>query len=345
MRALLAAMCALAAGACAPAADAPPEGDPAAPARQDLRGRTYAPDAMAAADGAFLWAQSAISGYRQVDAKAALVVETLPQATCALPRPDEGTVVRHAHLERGVQAAPLYQFLSRDVDSRAKFFVESYVASKGRMQGGGGYVDGDVVRVVNVAVTERAAPVALVLSAETNILWNILPAPDARIESIVLVGMDSVGVANAPEGAKVYALAGDAARRCGAWPMRRPRKDWGFVRNVEESGASTLRKALADNVARAGAYAHWLEGAFGPSIGAGAIALQGASNVLVGPPPASPEARVAFRPIEAGVVLMSAQDYRVAADERGYVKAHRDILEATATRAAGGDLRALLGGG
>ncbi|MBY0422716.1 MAG: hypothetical protein K2Q06_10470, partial [Parvularculaceae bacterium] len=313
MRSLFAATFVLAAGACAPSADAPPEGNPAAPIRQDLRGRTYAPDAMAAPGGAFLWAQTAISGYRQVDEKATLSVETLPQAACALPRPAAGTTVRHVHLERGVQAAPLYQFSSRDVDSRAKSFVESYVATKGRMQGGGGYVDGDVVRVVNVAVTERAAPVALVLSAETNIVWNILPAPDVRIESILLVGMDGAGVANAPESANVFALAGDAARGCGAWPMRRPQKDWGFVRNVEKSGASTMRQALADNMARAGAYARFLEETYGPGAGVDAVVLQGASNVLVGPAPTSSDARVAYRPIGAAAVRMSAEDYRVDA--------------------------------
>ena len=158
--------CLLVLTSCAPGgnADVAPEGDPAAPVRQDLRGRTYRAEAMAVADGAFVWAQNVVAGWRAAPA-AISAVGDIPQAACAQPRPAEGTLVRHVHFERGVRAAPLYQFATADVDSRARFFVESYVASKGRAQGGGGYEAGDVVNVVDVAVTERSAPVALVLSA------------------------------------------------------------------------------------------------------------------------------------------------------------------------------------
>lgn len=330
----------LAVSSCGADADAPPAGNPAQ-FHQELRGRTYVPDAMALPGGRFLWAQSVLARYRPVG-DTPPKVETLPQAGCALPKPSAEAVVRHVHLERGVQQAPLYQFSSADVGNRAKAFVESYVASNGRIGEGGGYEDGDVVRVVNVVVTEKSAPVFLVLSAETNILWNLAPADGVRIENVVVVGIDDVGVANAPDGVAISAIAGAGARRCGAWPMRRPKDDWSFVRNVKASGHASMKETLARSAALGAAYSHWLTGAFGPAAESEAIVLQGASNALVGPPPSSAAARVAFRPIAAGVVRMTANDYRVVADGKGYRAAHRDILVAEATRASGGDLGALL---
>lgn len=329
--------------ACGEADDGPPKGDPAL-FRQELRGRTYLPDTLAAPGGRFAWAQTAIAHYRAVDG-AALKVETLAPTGCALPRPSAEALVRHVHLERGVQEAPLHQFASAEVATRAKAFVESYVASKGRMQGGGGYEDEDVVRVVNVVVTEKSAPVFLVLSAETNILWNLLPADGVRLENVVLVGSDDVGVANAPDGVGVSAIAGATVRRCGALPMRRPKDDWSFVRNVKESGQSSMKEILAKNVALGAAYSRWLTNAFGPAAERDSVVLQGASNVLVGPAPADPAARVAFRPVSAGVVRMTANDYRIVGAEADYRKAHRDILLKEAERAAGGDLARLLAAG
>jgi len=321
-----------------------PDGDPRKGAERDLRGLAYREDALADAEGRFHWSQAAIAGYRPADQSLYPAhIETLDTGSCLLTKPNEGDVIRHVIVERGVGETPLYQMSEEDIGSRAKRYVDSYVATGGKAKPSAGYDDADVMRLVNVVVTEKSAPVHLVLSSETNVIWNILPAAGAKISAIAVISGDGVGVAHAPEGTVIEAIYGEALKRCDVHPARRPKDDWSFVRNAKGSGGSYLKQALADNNARASAYASWFSKRFGASAENGAIAHRGLGAVLIGPMPTGEGARAPMATLEGTTVLLSRSDYFVLGAQREYQRALRGLTEAAAKAGAGGDLKGLLG--
>ncbi len=323
--------------------DAVPEGDPRKGGQRSLRGVAYREDALAAADDRFRWAQAAIADYRPADQNFYPArIETLDTGSCLLTKPKDGDLVRHVIVERGVGEAPLYQMSEEDIGARAKRFVDSYVATGGKAKPSVSYDDADVMRLVNVVVTETSAPVHLVLTSETNVIWNILPAAGAKISAIAVISRGGVGVAHAPEGAVVEAIYGEALKRCDVQPARRPKDDWSFVQNAKGGGAP-MKEALADNNARAGAYATWFLKRFGASSEAGAIAHRGLGAVLIGPMPAGDGARVPMATLEGATVLLSRSDHFVLGARRDYQRKLGEMTQAAAAAAAGGDLKGLLG--
>lgn len=321
-----------------------PDGDPREGAQRDLRGIAYREDALADASGRFHWAQAAIADYRRADQKTFPArVEVLDTASCLLTKPASGDLVRHVFVERGVGEAPIYQFSDEDVGARAERFVDSYVATKGKARPSVAYDDADVMRLVNVVVTEKSAPVHLVLTSETNVIWNILPAAGAQISAIAVISGDGAGVVNAPEGAPIEALYGEALKRCEVFPARRPKDDWSFVQNTRRKGGEYAAKALAENNARASAYASWFDKRFGASAEAGAIVHRGLGAVLVGPLPEGEGAKAPMRTLEGAGVLLSRSDHLVVGARRDYQRELSALTEAAAKQASGGDLSELAG--
>ncbi|MCB2097889.1 MAG: hypothetical protein KDE05_09670 [Parvularculaceae bacterium] len=319
-----------------------PKGDPTTARSGDLRGVKYGADVLLADDGRIFWAQQAIDGYSRLERDAALTVADLPPSNCRFPAPATGALVRHVIVERGVQDAPIFFFNRREVGERAANFVKYYAATQGRNDKVWNHGESDVMRVANVVVTEKSAPVYLVLSSETNVLWNILAAPGATISNIALISNGAAGLANAPDGAAINVLADERLDACRTpQPMRRPQDNWGFIRNSKESGAGYMKEAVANNNRYAADYSRWFRETFGVPSESDAIAQMGLSNALIGPMPAREADRVPYRAIGAGPVLLTPKDYRIVAPLADYAKAHDAIITEAARKAAGGDLGAI----
>lgn len=321
-----------------------PEKDPARARSGDLRGIKFDPDVMVSADGAVQWVQTAVSNYdRAVNDAGKLQAVMAPPSNCRFPRPAEDDLVRHVIVERGAQEAPIHQFSREDVGERAAKYVEYYAASKGRNKKVWDYDAADVMRVTNVIVTETAGPVYLVLSSETNVLWNILPASGAHISNIALVSSGGAGVANAPKDAVVNILAGDSLRPCKMpQPMRKPQDDWGFVKNAKKRNGAYLKEALANNRKYAADYSRWFTDSFGVASETDAVAQLALSNALIGPAPRGE--KVPFRAIDEGEVLVSRSDYLIVSPADGYRQSHDELVKEAAREAAGGDLDRLIAG-
>lgn len=321
-----------------------PDGDPREGARRDLRGVAYREDALADASGRFHWAQAAIADYRAADQKTFPArVEVLDTSSCLLTKPAEGDLLRHVIVERGAGEVPFYQISDEDIGARAARFVDSYVATKGKARPSVAYDDADVMRLVNVVVTEKSAPVHLVLTSETNVIWNILPAAGVRVSAIAVLSGDGVGVVNAPAGVEVEALYGEALKRCEVFPARRPREDWSFVQNTRRQGGDYAAKALAENNARASAYASWFSNRFGVSAESGAIVHRGLGAVLIGPLPEGEGAKAPMRTLEGATLFLSRSDHLVVGARRDYQRELSALTEAAARQASGGDLSGLAG--
>ena len=286
-----------------------PKRDPRYDRETGLKGYIYPEDVLAAAGGRLGWAQEAIADYERITPKDVPArIEPLDTASCIVERPGAGDLVRHVFVERGVGDAPLFQIHNADLDGRA---------SAAR----------DQQRVVNVAITERSAPVYLVLSSETNVIWNLLLGDGVTLSGIVAVSGDGVGVAGAPAGAEIQAYYGEALTRCAMAPVRQPKEDWAFTRAALKSGGAQ-REALDALRAQAAAYDAWLSKWFGASAQEEAVTEQGVGAVLIGPSPA-PDKRVIMRPLAGSTLQLSLADHVIVGGKRDYENALARLTAAT----------------
>ena len=188
--------------------------------------------------------------------------------------------------------------------------------------------------VVDVLVTETAAPVHLVLqSVGGDVLWNLHAGEGARIAAVTLVTPEHAGIAG-HEGVPVDVLR--TADGCAPAPERAPAPHWRMVRNL--GGLGALEKVLTDWQDRHDAYAAWYESVFGVPADAFTIRHARADHVLVGP---VPEAPVPFTPLAARTAAVTAEDHVLHGPAEARAAEAGALHEALMLRAAGGALTAL----
>lgn len=296
MRILLAAA-ALALTACENQS-AVPEGDPRAAFETGAFGKVWREDAIVHASGAAAWAQQAIADYERVGPNAAPGrIELLDTSSCLMAKPAPGAKVRHVIVERGAGEPPLFQ-----------------IGATARGAGA------DRLRVVNAVITDKSAPIHLVLASESNVIWNLLPAPGVTISAVAAISGGGVGIAGVPDGVEVQALYGEALSRCEITPARRPQEDWAFTRQAR-SGSGPQREAFAARLAQADAYDAWFRKWYGAPAEKDAIAQMGAGAVLIGPLPQDAKARVPMRSLAGATVQMSMTGRLVIGSEEDYLAA------------------------
>lgn len=277
--------------------DAVPDGRPRPDKTSSLFGTIWPEETIVGGGGGVGWAQEAIANFRRVSAADAPArVEPLDTSSCVMKKPAAGDLVRHVIVGRGAGAAPLYQ-----ID-----------AARGRADAAA-----DQLRLVNIVVTEKSAPVHLVLASESNVVWNILAAADTRIAAITAISGGGVGVAGAPEGVAIEAIYGEALTRCGVTPARQPQNDWALVRRAAKAAAPE-RAYLADRRQAADAYDAWFAKWYGAAPGAQTIAQFEIGAALVGPAPASKADRVPMRPLSGATLKLSLADRLIIGAPRDY---------------------------
>lgn len=167
--------------------------------------------------------------------------------------------------------------------------------------------------VFDVAVTETARPVYLVLEAMHGLpVFNIHLAPGARIERVALIGGDQIGVANLPEGVPVEVMRRAAAETCGAMPFY-PLNPGALYYQSVEIGAIRPEEVPGYEARFAASQEAW-EGFFRANFGVGAHeSLSGdvddVTLATVGPVPANPEARAVWAPVEGAPVRVTVDQY------------------------------------
>lgn len=315
-----------------------PSGDPAESLSTELRGYEAPVGVMMGVDEKPYWVQAALKGFREVGKGD--IPGRLEQRNgisgCLLTRPAAGDKVALVMVDGSPMPAPIYAFSRKLVGDRAETLINVYKQmGKGESPSDAG---ADQYEAVDVVVTERPAPVHLVLASAANgILFNIQLADGARVSRVAVVGGDNMAVANLDPATPIEFLTGSAKDVCGVAPLRMPADHWQFVRNAHEAGGS-LDKLLADNVGHAQRWSAWHRSSFGIDSEPGAIGAESTAAVLVGPMPASPKGRVTYRPLKGAVVLMSPNDHILAGSPADYKKLNDELVRAAATEAAGGDL-------
>lgn len=190
----------------------------------------------------------------------------------------------------------------------------------------------------DVAVTETAAPVHLVLSGDTARprLWNLQIGPGVRLARVTLLGGGRDGVAHLPAGVPLEVLPRAAMAACGALESY-PYSDLSLVHQSRAIGAikedeyaemsAKLDAAYAD-------WAGWFAGHFGEEPLALRVGFDEGLGALVGPVPATPEARLVWAPVAgAPITLPEGVAVMPASPETG--AALNAQLEAKAREIAG----------
>jgi hypothetical protein len=331
---IIAAVAAVLAG-CNPEASVP-SANPLEDRDREMRGFVYNPDALSLTETEFAWAQQALSGYRRASASDVPArIGRLRVAGCEFPVPTADERVFLAHLGGGVQGTPMHWVAEDEVKSRAQAVLEGFTRRLSPVQLENMTRAQNRMAVVNVVVTETTAPVYLVLGSEDAVVWNIQAAPGVRISRIAVISGRAAAVANAPPNARISALAGSWTRRCGAYPHRMPRDDWGFIVNAQSANgrSGSLEDIVRENKRDAAAYNAWLARTFGIRRGADFAGALGVSNVLMGPLPTSEEQRVPFRPLEGADVYVTSEGHLFPAGEDQYRAGVEQLVQDALIRA------------
>ena len=190
-------------------------------------------------------------------------------------------------------------------------------------------------------VTETEKPVYLVLQSESDVVWDIQAAPDARIALVAVLANVRVGVANLDQAVPVEFMYQAALQVCSVFPARAPADYWLFVQRAKESNSGEFKDMLEANRQMANTYSRWFDKNFGMGSETELIGIDEASQVLVGPLPATLDARIAFKPLLGAHVQIASEDYVMASSAASYQAKHEELVRALAEKMAGGDLKAL----
>lgn len=245
----------------------------------------------------------------------AAITTIRPILGCVPTPPQSGSLVGHARAGTSDLPLALLSYNDGDLALGVRDFVERY-RSRGIAVPAPG--DAHAFQAYDIAVTETAAPVYLVLeSGGGNRIWNIHLAEGARIERVVLLGGAQSGVANLDPVVPVEVILAEGLADCGVAPAR----------------ASAAAPAAA-----AAAHDRWFRDSFGVSPGQGRIGFDRGMVSVIGPLPGPATPRAIYAPI-AGAEIRTTKDRHF--EIRGQVPAGQDYAArviAIATGFAFGDL-------
>lgn len=266
-------------------------------------------------------------------------VETIePLASCAPRPPEPDETVVNIQVFSGGRPTGLHMFSERLLVEQTVGWVDQAI----KRSDSAALVpqpEGRAAGLVNVMLTDRSGPLYLILQSTSGpLVWSLQAAPGVEVAHVVTVGPAEQAIDPGATTAPIDVLVvGDG---CAPQPARRPAPHWGLY---TQAGASSTRDRFEPEAhERFTAYDGWFRSRFGQSSEDGVIGGFSASHVLAGPLPESPEARLAYRPLNESTVLATPADHVVAGPE----EVVRNDLSARATRLAetalGRDLAGML---
>jgi len=272
-------------------------------------------------------------------------VRAVPAAEgCTPPAVGPGEKLAKVHVADATLPSGYHAVTDRELAEGAATFLSRLQRAPGPSEESPP-ADTDPVNMVNVVLTDTGAPLYLVLQAShAPVLWNLHAAPGVRVAQVVLVGFPGQAVSPPTPDTPVTMLP--VGPGCAPQPWRDTAAHWARQPNERADmpdssggpGGGTFREKAAY---RHALYDTWFETVFGEPFEPGAVGAWEAPHVLVGPMPASAEARAVYRPL-AGATIVAHEGpllYVSPPEER-----ERDIADrrlALALDAAGGDLSIL----
>jgi len=285
------------------------------------------------------WLQEYVTGYSvPSDGDAPASIRPIALASgCALPKPVAGALLAQVVTGHGNGRSSFYAMDAKDVDDMGRQLAAmvrgnrnpSIMLSK---------TDGRLSRI-DVVVTESSKPVHLVLASRTGALWNVQAAAGARLSGVTLISETSMAaVANLPQGVPMVALTGAAAKQCGAMPAVEPVQEYPGLK-MQIFKAAEPEKALSKANAAWAAYNRFFTKTFGQNMGEVSVGTNALYHAAIGPAPAKPEDRVAYRGLAGATLYVTPAALAFYGSEGAYAKARRDAAIQAASRLTGGNFQ------
>jgi hypothetical protein len=329
----------------APAAEVARSGDTPADFLIDGPAGTEADGPIAAMAGNTpVFLRDVVAGYSmRVDGETPAEITTIrPIMGCLVTPPLTGTVVGHVVAGQSDLALGLLSYGDSDLAASVQAFADDYRLAETPETVTPQVPDRLAYQSYDVVVTEVSAPVYLVLqTGPGNRIWNIHVAPGARIERVVLLGGNQVGVANLDPVIPVEVILQDGLAACSIRPAL-PLNDGHALIAAAAGGDAAAVAELARHETEVAAYAQWFLDTFGVPAAESRAGFDRGTASLVGPVPGleDPELtpKAAFSAIGASKIRTTQDAYF---EIEGQVPAGEDFaskVKAIATAFAFGDL-------
>ena len=346
-KALLLALMGFFLAACEEETETFPRGEPHKRVGGSLRGYKVPNNVIMGSNLSFYWAQQALSNFRNVadnDLPGAIEIMPVNQG-CQFPLPETADKIAHVQIGYSNVGAPVYAFTDKSIHHSAVKFIEKYVKDKGRKPKLKNthrryYANGHKMGIVNVVIMEHTNPVYLVLTSQASVIWNIQKHVNTRISRVAIIAGGNAGIANLGPEVPVTALVKTRLKGCNAQVHRMPLPHWSFYKN--SSSGNYKDKILLKNIKDANDYSRWFVKSFSQNARKGAVGDFVVGHVLVGPIPASLEARIPYKPLKGATLKLTTEDHVFASPNKYYRAEYTKLVEAEANRLANGSLQSLL---
>jgi hypothetical protein len=288
------------------------------------------------------WFAEYVSGYQEPDAgKMPTALIALKAATsCQIPRPAPGSKLVQVITWNSKITAPLYVIGEDELEKITKNAMQ--VVKGGHNPSLALSTPDGQLYAVDVAVTETAQPVHLVLSAQRAVVWNLVADPKAKITGITIISWNNVvALANADPDVPVTVLAGKQAEKCGATPQLMPVKEYPNIR-MQLHKANDNDKKWDDKLAKYRDYNRFFKGAFGVDAAEVSIGASIMDHAAVGPVPAGIDARLPFKTLEGVEIRVTPGAFAFYGSEHDYLAAKKDAVIKTASRLSGSDFAEIM---
>ena len=303
-------------GACGPD-NSVPDGDPAKRVGNDIRGYRVGPGVTIGSHFEMNWIQRSVTGFDRFASNGmpGAIIRVEGRQTCSLPRPAEGTIVATVHTNLPKMDSTIRQITKESIKSAAERMIKKAKRSKREPLAWEIARDqGDRLSVIDVVVTETAAPLHLLLVADDDVIWNLVKAEGARISHVTLLGGSSAGVANADDDTTISYLGKRRLASCDINPRRNPREHWRLFKNVANLRGGD--EIIAENYGLHLQYDTWRRSVYGSIEEQYIVTAHQMHHALIGPVPENLEARIAYRSLDGATVQIAGKDYLTASDSQ-----------------------------
>lgn len=309
-------------------ADAPPKTDPTKRAKMDTTGLTAKSASVAlGSNDRIYWKKALASGVDKAASTQfpAKVTRFKAEPRCGFPAPAEGTVVKVVNLLGSKSATSIFpttpELLAKNTERLLDRSGNKVLMVLGKTAIVNPY------EMVDVIVTEKSAPLHLVLASADQVIWNFSLAEGVEISNVTLLGRQDVGVVNLPETVNVSAFNGKNLTKCKVVPAAVARTDWPLAKRSKE--------VYGEYKARAARFSHWLSKTHRSAESLERIDGLAFSAVLIGPAPTTLEARVPYNGIGQGHVRIVSNAPIEIMEREAYARKIKAIAKAKAEQFAG----------
>ncbi len=312
--------------------------------KSDLTGYKVPEGVVISKDFRPFWKEHIVVGYPEkphLEIPAKLVALDQDES-CNLKKPGDNELVHKIDISGSMKDTAVNSWSHSNIDEATQKFIDRYKRN-GEAAALEGANFGNPLQLVNLYVTENTASNHLMLSSEYNVLWNIQTAYGVKISSITLLGRGVAAVANVVGNVNIQSMTAEKALKCEAVFWRKPDQTWAVVQNANDDAAEN-EKIIDKHHSNYARYNQWYLENYGVSAGDEALKSHQVSNILIGPVPKDPKARLTYKSLNGSTVYLTGGRSAIIADKDKFKEITRNAILTNVKKQVGDDLSVLKAG-